>query len=131
MEYIGVVAGKSGDAIVKEIHKWGLRTAIVCGNSGENGIELAFEKIICDLSELEKIFAFFNKLGISKVIFGTGHILAIALADFLKKKGMIINIIPEISLLCNNKYELKKMLSKVGLLLLNIIKLVEKIVIIK
>lgn len=112
---IGVVAGKSGDAIVKEVHKWGFRAAIVCGKPGENGFDLADEKIICDLSFHEKILEFFISKGIRNVILGTGHIRAIELGAFLKEKGFTINIDPEISLLCNNKYKLKKEVVKIGI----------------
>lgn len=113
-EYIGVVAGKSGDSIVKELHQWGFKTAIVCGKENEHGYDDSEKKYVCDLSEKALIYQFFVSNGIDKVLFGTGHILAIELAEYLEERNFCINISPKISLLCNDKYRLKEVVECAG-----------------
>lgn len=114
-EVIGVVAGKSGEAITKEVKKWGVEVALVAGKNNEPGIELADYYLCEDLSNKDQIYAFFCEKNVKKVIFGTGHVLAIELAEFIYNKGLLINIKPEVSFLCNNKFELKKVAEKIGL----------------
>ncbi len=115
MEYIGIVAGKSGESIAKEVHKWGYKSALVAGKRGENGVAVSDAHICVDLSRKEEIFSFFQAFHVDKVIFATGHILAIELAQYLKEQGIQININPEVSLLCNNKYALKNVMKEIGL----------------
>lgn len=115
MDFIGVIAGKSGEAITKEVHKWGRAAAIVSGSDQEPGVDIAEAACCTDLSNVDEILAFFNKHNVDKVILGTGHILAIHLAAALERNGILINISPEVSALCNNKYALKKVIDEIGL----------------
>lgn len=115
MELIGVVAGKSGEAITKEVKKWGVGVALVMGKENEPGYDIADIRFCSDLSKTAQILNFFQEHNVTKVIFGTGHIFAIELAEVLANNGILINIIPEVSLLCNNKYQLKKKAEEIGL----------------
>lgn len=115
MNFIGVIAGKSGAAITKEVHKWGWKVAIVSGNDREPGVDLAEAKCCTDLSNIDEILTFFKEYSVDKVVLGTGHILAIKLAEVLEQNGVLINISPKVSALCNNKYELKKVIEEIGL----------------
>lgn len=114
-EFIGVVAGKSGEAIAKEVKKWGAKVALISGKVNEPGTDTADCCLCIDLSEQQRILEFFKSKNVNKVIFGTGHILALELAEFLSQNGVLVNIIPEVSKLCNNKYELKKKAEEIGL----------------
>ncbi len=112
---IGVIAGKSGDAITSELHKCGYDVALICGSNEEAGSDIADYVKICDLREKETIFDFFKNLNVGHVIIGTGHRYAIELADFLENKGIRLNIDLQAVKLCKNKYLTKELLKNAGL----------------
>ncbi len=115
MQTIGLIAGKSGDSLSDELHKKGYRVAIICGRMGEAGYNAAEENIISDLSEYENIIHFFQKKEVKKVIIGTGHYLAFALAQKLEGAGIKTNIDIEKSLLAKDKVRFKRKIEEMGI----------------
>lgn len=112
---IGVIAGKSGDAITSELHKSGYEVAIICGKENENGTATADYVLIEDLREHEKIMTFFNEHNVKHVILGTGHRFAIELGVFLTTNGFELNVDLDVVKFCKNKYITKQYLEKCGL----------------
>lgn len=112
---IGVIAGRSGDAITSELHKSGYKVAIVCGNENENGAATADCTLIADLREHKKIINYFSECKVQYIVIGTGHRFAIELARELVKNGFRINVDLEVVEFCKNKYITKEYLAKCGL----------------
>lgn len=112
---IGVLAGTSGEAISRELKKWGYKVVVVSGNTNEKGFNVADLGISTDLSNKDVILNFFKMHGVKNVVVATGHILAIKLAAYLEENGIKINVNPQVSLLCKDKHALKVEAEKMGL----------------
>lgn len=116
MECIGIIAGISGEVIVKEVKKLGYETLVISGREKDSGMNISDKNLVVDLKLKEKIYEELKKNNIKKIIFGTGHILAFELADFLSKKGIRISINPKSSLIAKDKFLYKKLLVQKGIL---------------
>ena len=84
-ECIAVVAGISGEVIVKELKKLGYKTFVISGRKQDSGMDISDKSFVVDLREKELIYNELVKNSIDKVILGTGHVLAFNLIDFLAK----------------------------------------------
>ena len=84
-ECIAVVAGISGEVIVKELKKLGYKTFVISGRKQDSGMDISDKSFVADLREKELIYNELVKNSIDKVILGTGHVLAFNLIDFLAK----------------------------------------------
>ena len=115
-EYIAVIAGISGEVIVKELHKLGYKTFIVSGREKDSGMDISDKSFVVDLREKELIYNELVKNKIDKVILGTGHLLAFNLIDFLDKKGLKVSVNPKSSLIAKDKFAYKEELVKNGVL---------------
>lgn len=113
--WIGVIAGKSGDTITDELHRRGFKVALVAGKDGEAGTDIADEVFICDLKEYFLIKKFFDEINIKNILFATGHRLAIDLAEKFEKDKFEISLDLSKVRLCKNKYTFKKKLRKIGI----------------
>ena len=116
MEYIGIIAGISGEAIVTEVKKLGYKTLIISGREKDSGMNISDKNLVIDLKLKEEIYQELRKNNVEKIILGTGHILAFQLASFLLDKGMKVSINPESSLIAKDKFLYKKILSSKGIL---------------
>lgn len=114
-KWIGVIAGKSGDTITDELHRRGFKVALIVGKDGEAGTDIADKVFTCDLKEYILIKKFFTEINIKNILLATGHRLAIALAEKLKKDKFEISIDLSKVRLCKNKYTFKKELRKIGI----------------
>lgn len=112
MKYIGVIAGKSGDNITYELHKYGFKVALVMGKKYESGFDLADKVLVSDLRNHAEIENFFRKANIDKIIVGTGHRYALELLKYLDDKGFTLSIDLDATIFCKNKYIFKKFLVK-------------------
>ena len=125
METIGIIAGISNEVIRREVAKKGYQTCIITGRENEVGTDKADKFLIKDFKEKEEILEYLKKNKISKIILGTGHVLAFKLAKYLKENGIKISIDPEKSLIAKDKDLYKKELKNKGFLTPNSI-LIEK-----
>lgn len=116
MEIIGIVAGISGEVIVKELKKKGFKTLVISGRDNDSGMEISDFKLVSDLKKHEEILKNLRTIGVSKIILGTGHVLAFELAKYLKANGVKISVNPEKSLIAKDKYLYKKELEEKGFL---------------
>lgn len=123
MEIIGIIAGISGEVIRKELENKGYKTCVISGRKDDVGMEKSDLYLAEDLRKKENILKFLQKNNISKLILGTGHILAFELAEYLNKNGIKISINPEKSLLAKDKYLYKEKLEELGFLTPKFIKL--------
>lgn len=119
MMTIGVVAGKSGDAITSELHKFGFKVALICGKAGEAGYNDADIVSVFDLREKDKITEFFKFNNIEHVIIATGHRYALELTESLINSGISVNIDLEKVKVCKNKFLTSSILGKNGIPVLN------------
>lgn len=109
---IAVVGGISGYGLADKLHTRGYKAALICGREGEPGCDIADLLLVKDLSEHESILEFLYKADINEVVFGTGHIKAFYLAEYLQKSGIKVSIDPAKSLLAKDKYRYKLELIK-------------------
>lgn len=116
MKFIGVIAGISGEVIVKELKKLGYSTFLISGRDNDSGMNISDKSLTIDLKEKEKIYEILKENMIEKVIFGTGHVLAFYLAEYLKEKGIKVSINPKSSLLAKDKFLYKEELKKYNIL---------------
>ena len=114
-DFIGVIAGRSGNAITKELHKSGYKAALVCGRENEAGADCADNVLVSDLTDKEKIKNFLLERGAKYVILGTGHRFAIELGEYLEKNGFLLNVELSAVRLCKNKFLTNKRLNEAGL----------------
>lgn len=112
---IGVIGGISGEILCDRLHERGLQCLLIAGKEGESGLEKADAVIIMDLSHHEEIFQRIQALGVSEIILGTGHIVAIELAGYLEHHGMLTSNNYEASILAKDKIRYKQELQKIGL----------------
>lgn len=112
--WIGVIAGKSGDTITDELHRRGFKVALVAGKDGEAGTDIADKVFICDLKEYFLIKKFFDEINIKNILFATGHRLAIDLAEKFEKDKFKISLNLNKVKLCKNKYLFKEKMEQVG-----------------
>ncbi|MEJ6467830.1 ATP-grasp domain-containing protein [Fusobacterium ulcerans] len=112
MEYIGLIAGKSGDSLTEEIQKKGYKVALVVGKEKEPGYDIADKVLVTDLSNQEEIYKFFSTLQVKYLIVGTGHIVVLRTIKYLEKKGIKLSIDLEKTFLCKDKYLFKKEIEK-------------------
>lgn len=115
-ECIAVVAGISGEVIVKELKKLGYKTFVISGRKQDSGMDISDKSFVVDLREKELIYNELVKNSIDKVILGTGHVLAFNLIDFLAKKGIKVSVNPESSLIAKDKFAYKEELVRNGIL---------------
>ena len=115
-ECIAVIAGISGEVIVKELKKLGYKTFVISGRKQDLGMDISDKSFVADLREKELIYNELAKNNIDKVILGTGHILAFNLIDFLAKKGIKVSVNPKSSLIAKNKFAYKEELVRNGIL---------------
>lgn len=111
-EFIGIIGGISGEAIAKEVKKLGYRTYVISGREEDSGMNCSDKKLIIDLKEKEIIYKNLLDNKVDKIIFGTGHILAFKLAEFLANKGIKVSINPTSSLIAKDKFLYKKEMEK-------------------
>lgn len=116
MEYIGLIAGKSGDSLTEEIQRRGYKVALVIGKEKEPGYNIADKMLITDLSNQEEIYKFFLKLQVRYLIVGTGHIVALKTIKYLEEKGIKLSVDLQKTLLCKDKYLFKKKIEEMGYL---------------
>lgn len=114
MKLIGLIAGNSGDALTDELHMRGYTVAIVCGLENEPGYDSADIALLTDLKCCETIYRFFEKNNVKEVIIGTGHELAFDVAEYLSKRGILINIDFNKSKLAKDKYLFKMAIKEIG-----------------
>ncbi len=107
---IGLIAGSSGDSLTIELQKAGYKVALVCGKANEPGSELANYRLISDLSDSDTIIDFLLRLGVKKVIFGTGHFKAISLLPELSKNNIRTNLEERTFNLVKDKVKFKKLI---------------------
>lgn len=111
---VGLIAGISGEALAREIKKRNHKVAIIGGKSSESGMDIADFVLVTDLDNHQEILNFLIKHDINKVIFGTGHIKAFYLAEYLHSKQIKISIDPKISLVAKDKFLYKELLISLG-----------------
>lgn len=112
---VGVIAGISGAAITSALHKKGISVVLLIGCQGESGADLAEHLIVTDLSNKEFIFKELKRYGVTHIVMGTGHVVAIELAGYLESKQMVLSIDYQSSMLAKDKILYKKVLQSVGL----------------
>jgi len=115
MECIGLVAGKSGDSLTDELHRLGYAVALVGGKESEPGMGTADYICVKDLGEREAIESFFKEHNIAFIVFGTGHVKAIQLAEYLESKGFLTNIDTTKSKLAKDKVLFKEKIESLNL----------------
>jgi len=115
-ECIAIIAGISGEVIVKELKKLNYNTFVISGRKEDSGMNISDRNFVVDLREKELIYNELVKNSIDKVILGTGHILAFELVDFLSKKGIKVSVNPKSSLIAKDKFAYKEELVKNGIL---------------
>ena len=115
-ECIAVVAGISGEVIVKELKKLGYKTFVISGRKQDSGMDISDKSFVADLREKELIYNELVKNSIDKVILGTGHVLAFNLIDLWAKKGVQVTVNPKSSLIAKDKFAYKEELVKNGIL---------------
>lgn len=113
-ELIGVIGGKSGDSITDELHKKNKKVLLISGKADEPGTDNADIVVIKNLTHKEEIYQSIIENKVKKVIIGTGHILAIELAQYLKDRNISISINIELSKLCKDKYLFKRYIENKG-----------------
>ena len=111
-DYIAVIAGISGEVIVKELHKLGYKTFVISGRKEDSGMNISDKSLVVDLREKDFICDELVKNNINKVILGTGHVLAFKLIDFLAEKGIKVSVNPKSSLIAKDKFDYKEELVK-------------------
>lgn len=114
MEYIGMVAGKSGDSLTDQLHELGYKVVLIAGKSNEPGMDNADLKLATDLDNHQEIINYFKQNGVKFVIMGTGHIKAIQLAEKLELNGFTLSIDVEKSGLAKDKVAFKRKLEEMG-----------------
>ena len=115
-ECIAIIAGISGEVIVKELKKLNYNTFVISGRKEDSGMNISDRNFVVDVREKELIYNELVKNSIDKVILGTGHILAFELVDFLSKKGIKVSVNPKSSLIAKDKFAYKEELVKNGIL---------------
>lgn len=115
-ECIAIIAGISGEVIVKELHKLGYKTFVIGGRKEDSGMNISDKSFVADLREKELIYNELVQNKVDKVILGTGHVLAFQLIDFLSKKGIKVSVNPKNSLIAKDKFAYKEELVKNGIL---------------
>lgn len=116
MEMIGIIAGISNEVIRNELMLKGYQTCVISGRLNDIGMEKADKVLVKDFKEKKEILEYLTKNEISKVILGTGHILAFELAKYLKENGIKVSIDPEKSLIAKDKNIYKEELKKFNFL---------------
>lgn len=111
---IGLIAGRSGDTLTSELKKRGYKVALVVGKENEPGSEEADFVFRSDLRKHEEIYNFFKSKNTNYLVVGTGHYLALELFEYLEKRGIKLSINLSTTILCKNKYKLKKQIEELG-----------------
>ena len=112
---IGVIGGISGEILCDRCHERGFQCLLIAGREGESGLEKADAVIVEELSHHEEILQRIRALGVSEIILGTGHIVAIELAGYLERHGVLTSNNYEASILAKDKIRYKRELRKLGL----------------
>ncbi len=112
MNCIGLLGGQSGLALVSEMHKRGIKVALVVGKPGESGSDAADYVLVSDFSNHDEIVRFFKKNGVHGVILGTGPFVIIGLAKRLLQEEIMINVDLDKLELCKDKYILKNLIAE-------------------
>lgn len=114
-EVLGLVGGRSGEALTDSIHKKNKKVALIIGDKNGSGYDKADYVFQSDLSNKDEILEFFKSRNVRNVIIGTGHILAFELAEYLEKNNINISVNIEASYLCKDKYLFKSTIEKLGI----------------
>lgn len=114
-QVLGLIGGRSGEALTDSIHKKNKKVAIVIGSENGSGYNKADYVCKSDLSNKHEILEFFQSNNVKNVIIGTGHILAFELAEYLEKNNINISINIKASSLCKDKHLFKSALEKLGI----------------
>jgi phosphoribosylaminoimidazole carboxylase (NCAIR synthetase) len=112
---VAIVAGISGKEIAIELIKLKYKVAVIGGREDEPGMDIANLVLHTDLSNQKKILNFLNENNINEVIFGTGHIKAIYLAEYLNRNQIKTSIDPRRSIIAKDKYLYKELLIRLGI----------------
>lgn len=110
---IGLVAGKSGETIIKEIQKKNHDVVLLCGNKNDSGVKFANEVLVLDFNlsnteEYVKIaYDYFIKQKIDAFVLGTGTWFAFEIAEMLLKSGIQISHNIDVSRVYKNKLNTK------------------------
>lgn len=115
MQTIGLIAGISGEILTDKLHEKGFKVALVAGKLGESGLDKADFTLVSDLRDYNAVGEFFGEKNVKFIVIGTGHILALKLAEYLVGHGLMTSIDPKISLVGKNKTEYKKLLRSKGI----------------
>ncbi|MEG1506143.1 MAG: ATP-grasp domain-containing protein [Bacilli bacterium] len=111
---IGLIAGRSGEALYRELKKTGKEIYLLAGNESDSGVDIALNKFICDFEKKKEIEEYLRKNNVKQIIVGTGHIKVLNLLEYLQKKGYKLSIELEKINLCKDKHKLKKELINLG-----------------
>ena len=111
---VGLIGGISSRELVLELKKTSKEVYMVGGRREEGGHDIADCFLHVDISEKELIANWFKENGVVNIVIGTGHRLAIDLAEYLEERGMITSINVKASKLTKNKTEFKKFLNERG-----------------
>lgn len=114
-EVIGLIGGRSGEALTDSLHKKDIQVALIIGKKDESGYEKAEYVLESDLSKKEDIYNFFSNKGVKNIVIGTGHILAFELAEYLEKRNLNVSVNIEASYLCKDKYVFKSIIEKLNI----------------
>lgn len=112
---VGLIAGKSGLALTSELHKRGIKVALVAGKTEEPGFDLADHVLITDLKNHGEIVSYFKSLSVENVIIGTGPYVITELSKTLESEGFNLNINIQKFELCKDKFLLKDYVRKYGI----------------
>lgn len=110
MEKIGLIAGSSGDTLYRELKKRNLKIYMICGSENEIEGNEASDILIMDLRNKEKILKYLKNRHVHLVLIGTGHYLALELADYLNQNGICTNLDYHKSMFVKDKVKFKNFL---------------------
>lgn len=111
---IGLIAGKSGEVLYKELKKRGEMVYLLAGKKEDSGVNIALNKFVCDFEKKNEIEEYLKKNNVKEIVVGTGHLKAINLLEYLEMKGYKLSINLNEIKLCKDKHNLKSELIKLG-----------------
>lgn len=114
MAVIGLIAGISGEILTQKLHDRGYQVAMIAGMQNESGTDIADYVLIEDLRNKESIKKFLQEKGVEGVVIGTGHILALQLAEYLAENGFQLSNDVKASLVAKDKTLYKRLLQEKG-----------------
>lgn len=115
-DVVAVIAGVSGEAVTKELHKRGKKVVLLCGAENEAGSDIADDVLVADFSLKEKIYDYLAAKGVEEVILSTGPLVALQLCEYLESKGILASVDVKVALVAKNKTMYKEALLAKGFL---------------